>query len=155
MADPGNLQQRVQQQMVAAMKAGQKARTQVLRMVLSEIKAQAADHPDADPQIAVAAYAKKLRKAMAEYEKIQQAEQVTALKEEAAIVDEFLPKALDDAALEALVVQVLAGMGPVTPKESGKVLGTVLKAAGGSADAAKVRALLEKHIAASANPPKA
>lgn len=141
-----DLKQRVQSQMMASMKAGDKARTQVLRMVLSEIKAQEADHPDADPLHAVIAYAKKLKKAQADMERLGQTAHVTALAGELAIVDEFLPPPLDDAALAALVEQTLASMGPVTAKETGRVMGAVMKAAGPTADAGKVRALVQSKL---------
>jgi uncharacterized protein YqeY len=115
-------------------------------MVLSEIKAQEADKPDADPQAAVSAYAKKLRKALADMERLNQPQQVAALKGEIAIVEEFLPKQLDDAALAAVVDQVLAGMPGVGAKDVGRVTGAVMKAANGAADAGKVRALLAERL---------
>jgi uncharacterized protein YqeY len=136
----------VHTQMIAAMKGGDKARTAVLRMVLSEIKAVEADKPDADPLGAVQSYSKKLKKTMAEMEKLNQPQQVAQLKAEIAIVDEFLPKQLDDAALAALVDQTLAAMPGVTAKDSGKLIGAVMKAAGGAADAGKVRALIQSKL---------
>ena len=148
MASPA-LKDNVQKQMVAAMKSGDKPRTQVLRMVLSEIKKVEADKPDADPQLAVAAYAKTLRKTIAEMERLHQPERVAVLQSEVAIVDEFLPKQLDDAALGALVEQTLATLGPVTSKDLGRATGAVMNAAtaaGASADAGKVRTLLESKI---------
>ncbi len=113
----------VQAQMVAAMKAGDKLRTSVLRMVLSEIKRIEADKPDADPQGAVNAYAKTLRKTMAEMEKLNQPERVAALQGELKIVDEFLPKQMDDAGLETLVGLTVAGMPGMTKKDTGRVMG--------------------------------
>jgi uncharacterized protein YqeY len=136
------LKQAVHAQMIAAMKSGDKARLSVVRMILSEIKAVEADKPDADPLPTVQSYSKKLKKTMAEMERLNQPQQVAQLKAEIAIVDEFLPKQLDDAALAALVDQTLASMPGVSAKEIGKVTGAVMKAAGGSADASKVRALL-------------
>jgi uncharacterized protein len=140
----------VQSHMIAAMKAGDKNRTQVLRMVLSEIKRIEADKPDADPQAAVAAYAKILRKTMAEMEKLNQPERVAQLKTEIVIVDEFMPKQMDDATLEKLVADALAPLGPLTKKDQGKAIGAVMKAVtatGLAADAGKVRTLIESKIA--------
>jgi uncharacterized protein YqeY len=145
-----DLKNMVQSQMVAAMKGGDKARTSVLRMVLSEIKRKEADDPAANPQDAVNGYAKTLRKAMADMEKYGKVEEVAQLKSELAIVDEFLPKQLDDAALGPIVEQALAGMGPLTPKDIGRAIGAVMKAvaaSGASADAGKVRALVEARLA--------
>jgi uncharacterized protein len=143
------LKSTVQSQMVAAMKAGDKNRTQVLRMVLSEIKRQEADKPDADPQIAVAGYAKILRKAMADMEKYHQAERVAQLHSEIKIVEEFLPQQASEAELERIVTEALAGLGPLTKKDMGRAMGTAMKAvsaAGLSADAGKVRSLVETKI---------
>jgi uncharacterized protein len=135
--------------MVAAMRGGDKDRTQVLRMLLSEIGRKEADDVNAVAQEAVTAYGRILRKSMVEMEKLGQAERVAKLKAEVAIVDEFLPRQIDDAGLEKIVGEVLHGMGPVTKKDSGRVMGAVMKAvaaSGVSADAGKVRALVESKI---------
>jgi uncharacterized protein len=143
------LKSSVQSQMMAAMKAGDKNRTQVLRMVLSEIKRLEADKPDADPQTAVAGYAKTLRKAQADMEKYQQAERVAQLQSEIKIVEEFLPQQIGDVALDKIAADALATLGPLTKKDTGRAIGAVMKAvaaAGLSADAGKVRALVETKI---------
>ena len=139
----------VQSQMVAAMKAGDKNRTQVLRMVLSEIKRIEADKPDADPQAAVTAYAKTLRKALADMEKHNQPQHAAQLQSEIKIVDEFLPQQVSDDDLGKIAADALAALGPLTKKDAGRALGAVLKAvaaAGLSADAGKVRSLVETKI---------
>jgi len=139
----------VQSQMITAMKAGDKNRTQVLRMVLSEIKRIEADKPDADPQGAVTGYAKTLRKAMADMEKYNQPERVTQLKSEIAIVEEFLPKQVSDDSLDKIAADALAALGPITKKDTGRAIGAVMKAvtaAGLTADAGKVRALVEAKV---------
>jgi uncharacterized protein YqeY len=148
MAD-AKLKTDVQNQMIAAMKGGDKHRTSVLRMVLSEIKRIEADKPDADPQGAVNAYAKTLRKTMAEMEKLNQPERVAALQSELKIVDEFLPRQMDDAALETIVSQTLAGLPGLTRKDAGRAMGAVMKtvaATGASADPAKVKAIVEAKL---------
>ena len=144
-----NLKAKVHEQMVAAMKGGDKERTQVLRMVLSEIGRKEADDVKANPQEAVTAYAKLLRKSMAEMEKLGQAQRAAKIKSELAIVGEFLPKEIDDAGLETIVGEVLHGLGPMTKKDQGRAIGAVMKAVaanGVSADAGKVRALVESKI---------
>ncbi len=146
-----NLKARVQSEMTAAMKSGNKDRTQVLRMVLSEIKRIEADKPDADPQGAVSAYAKTLRKTMGEMEKLGQPDRVKQLQGELKIVEEFLPKQLEDAALEKIVVDTLATLGPLTKKDTGRAMGAVMKATaatGLSADAAKVKSLVDAKLPA-------
>jgi len=148
MADP-HLKVVIQKQMTDAMKAGDKNRTQVLRMVLSEIKRIEADKPDADPQGAVTAYAKTLRKTMAEMEKLNQPERVTQLQSEVKIVEEFLPKQIDDAALTQIVEQTLSTAGLTSKKDTGRAMGAVMKAVaatGLSADAGKVKSLVDSRL---------
>jgi uncharacterized protein YqeY len=149
MAAPHELTSKVHSQMVAAMKAGDKARTQVLRMVLSEIKAKEADDVNAVPQAAVSGYANKLRKAMAEMEKLGQGERAAAIRGELGIVEEFLPKVMEDGALEKLAAEALVPLGSLSGKDVGRAIGAVMKAvaaAGASADAGKVRALVESKV---------
>ncbi len=58
---------------------------------------------------------------------------------------------LDDAALAAVVEQTLAEIGPVTPQMAGRVVGAVMKkvaASGASADAGKVKTLVESKMGA-------
>ena len=143
------LKLKVHSQMTAAMKAGQKDRTQVLRMVLSEIKRIEVDKPDADTQQSVAAYAKVLRKTKVEMDKMNQPERGAQIKSELAIVEEFLPQQLDDAELAKVVTDALAALGPLTKKDMGRAIGAAMKAAaatGKSADAGKVRNLVESRI---------
>ena len=118
-------------------------------MLLSEIKAKEADDPKAVAQAAVSGYANKLKKALTDMEKLGQADHVAQLRAELTIVDEFLPKQMDDAALEKLVADTLAGLGPITKKEGGKAIGAVMKAVaatGAVADAGKVRAFIESKL---------
>jgi uncharacterized protein len=155
MAD-ADLKTTIQQQMNTALKGGNKDRLSVLRMMLSEIKRKETDCPGANPQEAVTAYAeavtayaKTLRKSMSEMEKLGQTEHVTKLKAELVIVSEFLPKEIDDASMEKIVGEVLHGLGPVSKKDQGRVIGAVMKAIGAtgmSADAGKVRASVESKL---------
>jgi hypothetical protein len=152
MPDAG-LKARVQSEMIAAMKAGNKERTQVVRMLLSEIKRKESDDPAAKPEDAVSAYAKVLKKAMADMEKHNRPDHVQQIQAELAIVDEFLPRQMDDAALKTLADSALTPLGSLSAKDTGRAIGAVMKAvaaAGSSADPGKVRALVEARIAAGA-----
>jgi uncharacterized protein len=83
---------RLQDDMKAALKAGQKERLGVIRMLLSDVKNIDLDPRKPTAEEAVAAYGKKLRKSVEEYEKIGKADEVAKLRSEIAVVDEYLPK---------------------------------------------------------------
>src|SRR5688500_18275722 len=99
---------RLTEDMKAAMKAGQKDRLSVIRMLLSDVKNIDLDPKKPTAEQVVEAYGKKLRKSQEEYQKIGQAEQVAKLQAEIAVVDEYLPKKASREDTEKLVDAFLA-----------------------------------------------
>src|SRR5438874_750098 len=89
-----DLQTRLTEDMKTALKAGQKDRLMVIRMLLSDVKNIDLNPAKPTAEQVVAAYGKKLRKSIEEYEKLGKPDEVNKLKQEVAIVDEYLPKKL-------------------------------------------------------------
>ena len=73
---------RLQSDMQAAMKAGQKDRVSTLRMLLSEAKNADLQKPPSTPAKMVEGHARRLRKAREEYEKLGKADEVAKLSAE-------------------------------------------------------------------------
>ena len=73
---------RLQEDMKTAMKTGQKERLSVLRMLISDVKNIDLAPKKISEEETVAAYGKKLRKSMEEYEKLNKADEVAQLKKE-------------------------------------------------------------------------
>jgi uncharacterized protein YqeY len=96
---------------------------------------------------AVAAYAKKLRKSMEEYEKIGKADEVAKLKTEIAVVDEYLPKKASPGDTEKLVNEFLTGK-TYTPQQVGQAMGAFMKAHGGQVDAGVANQLIKQRLTA-------
>src|SRR5437870_9470036 len=88
--------------MKTALKAGQKDRLQVIRMMLSDVKNIDLMPNKPTEQQAVEAYAKKLKKSAEEYEKIGRKEEADKLKWELSVVEEYLPKKASTEDTEAL-----------------------------------------------------
>jgi uncharacterized protein YqeY len=137
---------RLQEDMKAAMKGGRKDRLSVIRMLISDVKNIDLDPRKPTAEDAVAAYAKKLRKAMEEYEKIGRADEVAKLRGEIAVVDEYLPKKASPEETERLVDAFLSGK-TFTEKQVGQAMGAFMKEHGGKVDSAQVNALLRKRLA--------
>ena len=137
---------RLQDDMKAALKGGQKDRLSVIRMLLSDVKNIDLDPRKPSAEDAVAAYAKKLRKALEEYEKIGRADEVSKLRGEIAVVDEYLPKKASPPETERLVDAFLSGK-TFTEKQLGQAMGAFMKENGGKVDSAQVNALLRKRLA--------
>lgn len=132
--------------MKLAMKAGQKDRLLVIRMLISEVKNIDLMPNKPTPQQAVEAYNKKLKKSLEEWEKLGRAEEANKLKEEIAIVESYLPKKLGAEETEKLVDAFLAA-NPFTEKDAGRATGLFMKQHGGSVDAGIVNPMLRAKLA--------
>jgi uncharacterized protein YqeY len=137
---------KLQDDMKAAMKSGQKDRLGVIRMLLSDVKnVDLAPKPTTQEQ-AVEAYAKKLRKSVEEYEKLGKAEEVTKLKGELAIVEEYLPRKASAEQTAKLVDEFLA-KNAFTERQVGQAMGAFMKAHGAQVDPGQANALIKQKLA--------
>src|SRR3954462_6047423 len=94
---------RLQDDMKAAMKKGEKDRLGVIRMLISDVKNIDLMPNKPTAEQVVEAYAKKLRKSQEEYQKLGKPAGADKLKGEAGIVDEYLPKKASAEETEKLV----------------------------------------------------
>ena len=140
-----DLLSRLQEDMKAAMKAGQKDRLGVIRMLLSDVKNIDLDPRKPTAEDAVAAYAKKLRKSAEEYEKVGRADEVAKLKSEIAVVEEYLPKKASPQDTERLVDAFLAGKS-FTPQQVGQAMGAFMKAHGGQVDPGVANQVIKQRL---------
>ena len=93
----------------------------------------------------IGAYRKQLQKALAEYEKLgdRGATQAAELRFEIEFCERFLPRGMDEAALRALVAERLAALGITDAKQSGRLVGDIMKTHKGQVDAADVKRVAE------------
>ena len=137
---------RLTDDMKTAMKSGQKDRLGVIRMLLSDVKNIDLDPRKPTAEDVVAAYAKKLRKSMEEYEKIGKADEVAKLKSEIEVVDGYLPKKAGGEDTARLVDEFLAGK-TFNEKQIGQAMGAFMKAHGGQVDPAVANQLIRQRLA--------
>lgn len=137
---------RLQDEMKSAMKSGQKDRLTVLRMLISDVKNADLMPGKPSAEQVVAAYGKKLRKSIEEYEKLGKPEEVAKLKAEAAVVDEFLPKKTSPEETERLVAEFL-GRHAFTEKQLGQAMGQFMKEHGAGVDAGVANSILKRRLA--------
>ena len=140
------LEQRLQQDMKAAMKSGEKQKLSVIRMLLSDVKViDLASKPTTAEQ-AVDAYTKKLRKSLEEFQKLGKIEEVEKLKYEISIAEQYLPKKASPEETERLM-DVFLAVNSFTEKQAGQAMGAFLKAHPGQVDPALVNPLMRKKLA--------
>ena len=134
------LEERLEQDMKAALKAGEPARLSTLRMMRSQIllekKKDASRQSLTDDEVTaiINAYGKKLRESAAEYEKLGRPDEAGKLREELSVVQGYLPQPLTEAEARDLVKQVLAELQLTSIKEFGRAMKEVQARAKGRAD---------------------
>lgn len=141
-----DLKTRLTEDMKLAMKAGQKDRLIVIRMLLSDVKNIDLNPQKPTAEQVVESYAKKLRKSVEEYEKLGKPTEVAQLKTEIAIVDEYLPKKMSASEIAKELDGFLATHS-FTEKQAGQATGMFLKKFGPRADPAVVGALVRERLA--------
>ncbi len=137
---------KLQEDMKAAMRAGEKDRLGVIRMLISEVKNIDLAPKKLTEEETVAAYGKKLKKGMDEYEKLGKPEEAAKFKSELAIVESYLPKKPSSEETEKLVDEFLA-QNAFTEKQAGQATGAFMKLHAGKVDASAVNAMLRQKLA--------
>ncbi len=134
------LEERINQDIKAAMMAKDKIRLEALRAVKSAILLAKTDgeHKDsltADVEMKILQKQVKQRKDAAE-QYIQAGRKELADKElaEAAVIEEYLPKMLTAEELKSEVQKIIAEVGAKAPSDMGKVMGVASKALAGKAE---------------------
>jgi uncharacterized protein len=136
---------KLQEDMKAAMKSGQKERLSVIRMLISDVKNIDLAPKKISEEEAVAAYGKKLRKSVEEYEKLGKTAEVAQLKAELAVVEEYLPKKASAEETERLVEAFLAE-NPFTEKQMGQAMGIFMKKHGQQVDPGLANAAIKRRL---------
>jgi uncharacterized protein YqeY len=134
------LEERLQEDMKSALRAGDQARLSTLRMMRNQIlleKKKDASRPsltDDEVQAVLGSYAKKLRESAAEYEKLGRPEEAGKIREELRCVQEYLPRPLTEPETRELVKQVLSELQITSMKDFGRAMKEIQARAKGRAD---------------------
>ena len=136
---------RLTEDMKTALKAGQKDRLGVIRMLLSDVKNIDLMPNKPTAEQVVEAYAKKLKKGVEEYEKLNKPDEVAKLQSEIAVVEEYLPKKASTADTEKLVDEFVS-KNTFTEKDFGRAMGAFMKAHGSAVDAGQANQLLKRKL---------
>jgi hypothetical protein len=145
MTEAGALELVVTQQIIAAMKSHNAVRTTTLRLIKNALKNKAIEKRGAptaaEEQQALATMIKQRRDSIDQFTRGNRPELAAAEAAEIVVIEEFLPKALDEAGLAMLVAEAIAEVAASTGKApTPKEIGPVIKAAQAKLQAAGLRA---------------
>lgn len=135
-----------------AMRDRDETRKLTLRSVktaLTETAKAGANHTLSQEQVlaVVQKEAKRRREAALEYDNAGATARAQAELAELAVLEAYLPKPLSDAEVEAMARSVIAAVGATTPKDLGKVMGTLVAQISGRADGKVVSATVRRLLA--------
>jgi uncharacterized protein len=159
MSDAGELEAVVNKHMIAAMKAHDAERTTTLRLIKTALKNKSIDKrgplTQAEGEQTLASMIKQRRDSIEQFTKGNRPDLASKEESEIKVIEEFLPKALDEAGLATLVndaiAELTASMGhKPSQKEMGPAMKAVqakLQAAGARADGRAVSELVKKALA--------
>ncbi|MCW9013829.1 MAG: GatB/YqeY domain-containing protein [Gammaproteobacteria bacterium] len=144
------LKQRIQDEMKAAMKGGDKPRLGVIRLIMSAIKQIEVDERielDDDRIIAVLdKMTKQRRESATQYEQAGRDDLLEQENYEIDVLKEFLPAALSDAEIDAMIDDAIASTGASAIKDMGKVMGKLKPQMQGRADMAAVSGKIKTRL---------
>ena len=136
--------------MKTSMKSGDKARLQVIRLMLSAIKQIEVDERielDDDRILAVLDKMTKQRRESAEqYEKAQRDDLLQQEMFEIEILKEFLPAELSSEEIEAMIEEAISSTGASSIKDMGKVMGQLKPKMQGRADMGAVSGKIKSRL---------
>ena len=146
------LQAQIQDAMKTAMKSGDKERLAVIRLMMSAMKQVEVDErielDDARVIAILDKMVKQRRESIAQFKTAGRDDLVKQESYEIDIIQEFLPQALSEEEIEAIVNQAIEKTGASSIKDMGKVMGLVRPQIIGRADMGEVSGRIKSVLSA-------
>ena len=147
------LEQQIQEDIKAAMKAKDSVAMNAVRAVKGEIllfktsEGGAKEVTDADVLKMIRKLVKQRKESAEQYVAAGRKELADNELAEAAVMEKYLPKQLSEAEVEAKVKQIIAELGATSIKEMGKVMGAANAKLAGLADGRTISGIVRKLLA--------
>lgn len=156
MSNEQSVKSRLQADLTASMKARDEIATSTIRMLRAAITnaevagSEAIELSDEQAIAVLQSEAKKRAEAAEVYEQAGRAESAVKERAELAVIERYLPAAMGDEELQAIVdeeVAAAAAAGNSGPKAMGQVIKAVRERAGAAADGSRIAALVKSALA--------
>ena len=142
---------RIEDELHAAMRSGDKARRDALRLILSSLRAAEKElqrplHDDEELQV-LQRERKRRVEAAEGFRAGGREEQAEAEEGELAVLQEFMPEPLSEEELEEIVDDAIAEVGATSMRDLGRVMADVMPQVAGRADGSAVSQLVREKLA--------
>ncbi len=145
-----SLKQQITDDMKAAMKAGEKERLGVIRLILAALKQREVDErivlDDAQVMAILEKMLKQRRDSIEQYTAANREDLAAVERAEVDVIQTYLPAALSDAEIEDIIHAAITSSGASSAKDMGKVVGLVRPQVIGRADMGKVSGLIKARL---------
>ena len=145
------LKQTLTEDMKAAMKAGEKERLGVIRLINAAIKQKEVDErielDDAAVIAVLGRMLKQRRDSVSQYEAAAREDLAAIERAEIEVIQRYLPEKLGEAEVQAAVDAAIAETGASGPADMGKVMGVLKPKLAGQADMGQVSKLVKQRLA--------
>jgi uncharacterized protein YqeY len=145
-----SLKGQITEDMKSAMKAGEKDRLKVVRLILAAIKQVEVDKrielDDAAVLSVLDKMVKQRRDSVEQFEKGNRQDLADIEKAEIAVLETYLPEQLSDAELDAMIAEAISSTGAESIRDMGKVMGQIKGKAAGRADMGAVGAKVKAQL---------
>jgi len=146
-----SLKQQLTDDMKAAMKAGEKHRLGVIRLINAAIKQREVDERIELDDAAVLAVLEKMVKqrkdSVSQFEAANREDLAAIERAELVVIDTYLPAKLGEAEILAAIEAAVAETGATGPADMGKLMGVLKPRLAGQADMGQVSVLIKKKLA--------
>jgi uncharacterized protein YqeY len=145
-----SLKDKLQQDMKAAMRAGEKRNLAVIRLINAAIKQREVDErielDDAQVTAAIDKMAKQRRESIEQYEKAGRDDLADQEKFELEMLKSYLPEQLGEAEIDAMIEAAVAATGASSIKDMGKIMGQLKPQLAGRADMGAVSGKIKARL---------
>lgn len=144
------LKSRIRDDMKTAMKAGDKDRLKVVRLILAAVKQQEVDRrvelEDAEILAVLNKMVKQRRDSVSQFLDGGRSDLADAERAEIVVLEGYLPAQLSDVEVDRLVDDAIAETGALSMRDMGRVMAIVRSKADGRADLAAVSAIVKARL---------
>ena len=145
-----SLQDQITEDMKSAMKAGEKDRLKVVRLMMAAIKQIEIDKrielDDAAVLSVLDKMVKQRRDSVEQFQKGNRNDLADIELAEIVVLENYLPEQLSDAELDAMIDAAIASTGAESIRDMGKVMGQIKAQAAGAADMGAVGAKVKARL---------
>jgi uncharacterized protein len=145
-----SLKERITDDMKAAMRAGEKERLGLIRMITAAIKQREVDErivlDDTQVLSVLEKMIKQRKESLVQFQAGNRQDLVEKEAAEITLLQGYLPSQLSAAEIDALIAEAVAATGATSVKDMGKVMAVIKGKAQGRADLGKVGAIIKAKL---------